>query len=64
MQLAAPDVVDISKEPKHILDSYGAVPGEASPQPTTSPLERRRPLLMAAACPPSGSLVHQVRRSS
>ena len=27
MQLAAPDVMDISKEPQHILDLYGAKPG-------------------------------------
>ena len=27
MQIAVPDVMDISKEPKHILEMYGAVPG-------------------------------------
>ncbi len=30
MQLAVPEVFDINKEPKHILDSYGAKPGEGS----------------------------------
>ena len=30
MQLEVPDVMDISKEPKHILDLYGAVPGHHS----------------------------------
>ena len=30
MQLAAPEVMDISKEPKHILDMYGAEPGKSS----------------------------------
>ena len=30
MQLTAPDVVDISKEPQHVLDLYGAKPGESS----------------------------------
>jgi len=27
MQLSAPEVMDISREPKHILEAYGAVPG-------------------------------------
>jgi len=30
MQLRAPEVVDISREPKHILEMYGAEPGKAS----------------------------------
>jgi uncharacterized protein (DUF1501 family) len=30
MQTAAPDLMDIGKEPKHILDMYGAEPGKAS----------------------------------
>ena len=30
MQIAVPEVIDISKEPKHILDMYGAKPGEGS----------------------------------
>jgi hypothetical protein len=30
MQTAAPDVMDISKEPKEVLDLYGAEPGKAS----------------------------------
>ena len=30
MQTAAPDVMDISKEPKHILEMYGAQPGKSS----------------------------------
>jgi len=30
MQLRAPEVVDISREPQHILDLYGAKPGESS----------------------------------
>jgi hypothetical protein len=30
MQQTAPEVMDISKEPQHILDMYGAKPGEAS----------------------------------
>ncbi len=30
MQVAAPDVMDIGKEPKHILESYGAEPGKPS----------------------------------
>jgi uncharacterized protein (DUF1501 family) len=30
MQQTAPEIMDISKEPKHILDMYGAKPGEAS----------------------------------
>jgi hypothetical protein len=30
MQAAAPDIMDISREPKHILDLYGAEPGKSS----------------------------------
>lgn len=30
MQQTAPEIMDISQEPKHILDMYGAKPGEAS----------------------------------
>lgn len=30
MQTSAPDLMDISKEPKHILDIYGAEPGKPS----------------------------------
>jgi hypothetical protein len=30
MQKSAPEVMDISKEPKHVLDMYGAEPGKAS----------------------------------
>jgi hypothetical protein len=30
MQSVAPEVVDISREPKHVLDLYGAVPGKPS----------------------------------
>ena len=30
MQSSAPDLIDISKEPKHILEMYGAEPGKAS----------------------------------
>lgn len=30
MQAVAPELMDISKEPKHILDMYGAEPGKAS----------------------------------
>ena len=30
MQTSAPELMDISKEPKHVLDMYGAVPGKAS----------------------------------
>jgi hypothetical protein len=30
MQKTAPEVMDISREPKHILDLYGAKPGESS----------------------------------
>jgi len=30
MQVAVPEVMDISKEPRHILDLYGAVPGYRS----------------------------------
>ncbi|HAV61546.1 MAG TPA: sulfatase, partial [Verrucomicrobiales bacterium] len=30
MQLKAPEVVDISREPKHVLEMYGAEPGKAS----------------------------------
>jgi hypothetical protein len=30
MQSVAPEVMDISREPKHILDLYGAKPGESS----------------------------------
>jgi hypothetical protein len=30
MQIAVPEVFDISREPKHMLDAYGAKPGEAS----------------------------------
>ena len=30
MQAVAPELMDISKEPKHILDLYGAEPGKAS----------------------------------
>lgn len=31
MQVSVPDVMDISKEPKHILEMYGAQPGYVSP---------------------------------
>ena len=30
MQKSAPEIMDISREPQHILDMYGAKPGEAS----------------------------------
>ena len=30
MQMSAPELVDLSKEPKHILELYGAEPGKAS----------------------------------
>src|SRR5262245_20843061 len=30
MQASAPDVMDVAREPKHILDMYGAEPGKAS----------------------------------
>ncbi|MGH7971205.1 MAG: DUF1501 domain-containing protein, partial [Limisphaerales bacterium] len=30
MQSSAPDLMDISKEPKHVLDLYGAEPGKSS----------------------------------
>jgi len=30
MQISVPEVMNISREPKHILESYGASPGEAS----------------------------------
>jgi hypothetical protein len=30
MQIAVPDVMDISKEPKHVQEQYGAVPGAGS----------------------------------
>jgi len=30
MQIAVPEVFDIAREPKHMLDAYGAKPGEAS----------------------------------
>jgi hypothetical protein len=30
MQVAVPEVMDISREPRHILDLYGAQPGQAS----------------------------------
>jgi hypothetical protein len=30
MQISVPDVMDISREPREVLDSYGAVPGQAS----------------------------------
>lgn len=30
MQASVPEVMDISKEPKHMLEAYGAQPGEAS----------------------------------
>jgi len=30
MQTAVPEVMDISREPKHILDQYGAIPGYVS----------------------------------
>ena len=30
MQVTAPELMDISKEPKHILESYGAEPGKPS----------------------------------
>jgi hypothetical protein len=30
MQTAVPDVMDISREPRHVLDAYGAQPGAAS----------------------------------
>ena len=30
MQMSAPELVDLSKEPKHVLELYGAEPGKAS----------------------------------
>ena len=30
MQASVPDVMDISREPRHVLDAYGARPGESS----------------------------------
>jgi hypothetical protein len=30
MQIAVPEVMDISREPRHVLDAYGAMPGAAS----------------------------------
>ncbi len=30
MQSSAPELMDLSKEPQHVLDSYGAVPGKPS----------------------------------
>jgi hypothetical protein len=30
MQATAPEVMDISREPSHVLEAYGAVPGESS----------------------------------
>ena len=30
MQMSVPEVMDMTREPKHILEAYGAVPGEAS----------------------------------
>src|SRR5947209_4049961 len=30
MQASAPELMDISKEPKHVLEMYGAEPGQAS----------------------------------
>jgi hypothetical protein len=30
MQISVPDVMDISREPKEVLETYGATPGEAS----------------------------------
>jgi len=30
MQLSVPELMDISREPKAILEAYGAAPGEAS----------------------------------
>jgi uncharacterized protein (DUF1501 family) len=30
MQVSVPEVMDITKEPKHVLDAYGAVPGGSS----------------------------------
>ena len=30
MQSSVPDLMDVSKEPKHILDMYGAKPGDGS----------------------------------
>jgi hypothetical protein len=30
MQISVPEVFDISKEPRHVLEAYGAKPGEAS----------------------------------
>ena len=30
MQTSAPDLMDIAREPKHVLESYGAEPGKAS----------------------------------
>ncbi len=30
MQMSVPEVMDISKEPQHVIDDYGAKPGEAS----------------------------------
>src|SRR5207244_4819165 len=30
MQSSAPELMDLSREPKHVLDLYGAVPGKPS----------------------------------
>jgi len=36
MQMSVPEVMDISKEPAHILDLYGARPGHVSPAESAS----------------------------
>jgi hypothetical protein len=36
MQISVPEVMDISKEPQHILDLYGAKPGYVSPAETAA----------------------------
>ena len=36
MQMSVPEVMDISKEPKHILDLYGAQPGHVSAAETAA----------------------------
>ena len=48
MQIAAPQIMDISKEPKHILKMYGAVPDRRGAEETASD-----PRLVASATNPT-----------
>ena len=54
MQTSVPELMDLSKEPKEVLDLYGAEPGKPSASPTTACSPGGWP---SAACASSSSTI-------